>query len=388
MTRSGLAGVVLCAGFLAVLPLAAPPPVSTAVEESLLGADGAPRPEAVVALLGGGTSRAAALLKLWGTVEEWKGRVIAASEAAPPGAPPGGDADDVWSAAHAAIAGLADAQTDPTLRQYALLESFWFVPRKGDATRAAQALAEIPPESPVWSLLAPDPLVAFQGIAASFGWDPSTLRYAERAAASHPSPSVRVSFLSSLFEAARMRGATDEAQRYYQLIVARYPGSAEAAEARKEFGPDRRIRPGAALPEFSIASLDDPRATLSRETIAGRRVLIEFWATWCGPCVERMPELHRLHRLHAADNFTILSVSADATPRDVIEFRKSRWPMPWLNGFLADGPHDPAWESFEVISIPRLVLVDERGVILATDDELAPDLVSAAGIYLEGDSRR
>jgi hypothetical protein len=81
-------------------------------------------------------------------------------------------------------------------------------------------------------------------------------------------------------------------------------------------------------------------------------------------------------------------MSADATRHDAIEFRRTRWPMPWLNGFLADGPRDPAWESFEVVGIPRLVLVDERGVILATDDELQSDLVGAVGDYLERDDRR
>jgi hypothetical protein len=95
-----------------------------------------------------------------------------------------------------------------------------------------------------------------------------------------------------------------------------------------------------------------------------------------------MPELHELHRRYASDNFTILSLSADEKRQDAIEFRRSRWPMPWLHGFLADGPSDPAWESFEIIGIPRFLLVDDHGLILATDAELAPDLVEAVGRYL------
>jgi len=346
------------------------------------------RREVVVGLLGGGSARAAAFEALRVAIEERKRDVFAATDAAGPGGTPGADPHEIEGAASDAVAGMAEVQTDPALRQYALLESFQFVPRGGDAGRAARALAEAPPESPVWALVSPDPLADFEGLAQTLRWNEATFRYAERAAEAHPSPAVRRAFLSILLEAAHMSGATDQAQRYYSRLLAQFPDSVEAAEARKEFGPDRRIRIGATLPDFSIASLDDPGAILSPASLAGRRVLIEFWATWCGPCVERMPELHRVHQRYAADNFTILSVSVDETRRDVNEFRRTRWPMPWLHGFLADGPGDPAWETFEVVGIPRLVLIDERGVILATDDELRPDLVDAVGRFLEVNDRR
>jgi thiol-disulfide isomerase/thioredoxin len=65
-------------------------------------------------------------------------------------------------------------------------------------------------------------------------------------------------------------------------------------------------RPPASLPAVSFATLDGARKTLA--DYAGRKVILNFWATWCVPCVAELPELDRLA---AGGQFTVLAVSAD-----------------------------------------------------------------------------
>ncbi len=66
------------------------------------------------------------------------------------------------------------------------------------------------------------------------------------------------------------------------------------------------VKPPAPLPEVSFVTLDGARRTLA--DYAGQKVVLNFWATWCIPCVAELPELDRLA---AAGGFTVLAVSAD-----------------------------------------------------------------------------
>ena len=67
-------------------------------------------------------------------------------------------------------------------------------------------------------------------------------------------------------------------------------------------------RIGAAAPGFTIT---DSQHTVSLEQLRGKPVLLNFWATWCPPCIEEMPSLLQLHK-QMGDKITILAVSEDA----------------------------------------------------------------------------
>ncbi len=65
-----------------------------------------------------------------------------------------------------------------------------------------------------------------------------------------------------------------------------------------------------------------------------------------------------------------MSLSFDRKPQNVVEFRKKRWPMPWMNAFVEGGFRSGTAKTFEVAGIPKPVLVGEDGKIIATEAEL------------------
>ena len=110
----------------------------------------------------------------------------------------------------------------------------------------------------------------------------------------------------------------------------------------------------------------------------GRVVLIDFWATWCRPCVEVLPELRELVAELPADRFTLLAISVDEQLETVTAFRE-REPMPWTNWHA--GTDSDIVRAWDVRGFPTYVLVDEQGLILARttgfDDRFAAMLEEA-----------
>ena len=93
-----------------------------------------------------------------------------------------------------------------------------------------------------------------------------------------------------------------------------------------------------------------------------RVVLIDFWATWCRPCIDVLPELRALVAELPADRFTLLAISVDERLETVTALRE-REPMPWTNWHAGiDSDIERAWD---VRGFPTYVLVDEQGLILA-----------------------
>ena len=69
------------------------------------------------------------------------------------------------------------------------------------------------------------------------------------------------------------------------------------------------IAPGGLAPDFTLRTLDGPNLRLQEQR--GRVVLVNFWATWCGPCRQEMPHLNRLYEKYRASGFVLLGVNVD-----------------------------------------------------------------------------
>jgi len=73
-------------------------------------------------------------------------------------------------------------------------------------------------------------------------------------------------------------------------------------------------------PEFSLASLD---GTVALSDFRGQYVLVNFWATWCPPCMREMPDLYAYHLAHQDDNFTLLAVNVSEDAATVADFLRT-----------------------------------------------------------------
>ncbi|HKQ56928.1 MAG TPA: redoxin domain-containing protein [Candidatus Eisenbacteria bacterium] len=115
-------------------------------------------------------------------------------------------------------------------------------------------------------------------------------------------------------------------------------------------------------PELSVADLAGKPVTW--KSLEGRVVLVDFWATWCGPCRKSMPELQALHEKYSARGFTVLGVSIDegnaaAKVKKFVAARKIRYPI------AVDSEKTPTWERYRVKAVPAAFLVDQKGQVVA-----------------------
>jgi peroxiredoxin len=139
------------------------------------------------------------------------------------------------------------------------------------------------------------------------------------------------------------------------------PSFKPAADLKQKVSLERKLAVGNPAPEISLPGPDGGEITLS--SLRGKVVLIDFWASWCGPCRRENPEVVRIYNRFRDKGFEVFGVSLDRD-RDA-----------WLNAIAKDGlvwtqvSDLKYWQSqaallYGVKSIPHTVLIDQEGKII------------------------
>ena len=140
------------------------------------------------------------------------------------------------------------------------------------------------------------------------------------------------------------------------------PSPEEVAEAESSFEKDAPDA-GAVAPAIEATTLDGKPLTL--EQFKGKFVLLDFWATWCGPCIKEIPALQAVHEEFGDDErLAMVSLSVDEKIDEPRQFQSKRQ-LPWTQGFLGGGIHGPTLGRFGIRAIPAFVLVGPDGRIVA-----------------------
>jgi len=108
-------------------------------------------------------------------------------------------------------------------------------------------------------------------------------------------------------------------------------------------------------PNFTLKSLTGKNLKLSE--MAGNVVLINFWASWCGPCREEMPLLNDLHKKYEALGFTVLGVNVEEDVKNARGFLKN---FPVDFPVVLDNKNQVS-KKYNVIAMPTTVVVDRDG---------------------------
>ena len=112
---------------------------------------------------------------------------------------------------------------------------------------------------------------------------------------------------------------------------------------------------GKLAPDFTLKSLGGKNLKLSE--MAGSVVLINFWASWCGPCREEMPLLNSLHKKYEPLGFTVLGVNVEQDVKGAEGFLEN---FPVNFPVLLDSDNRVS-EQYKVIAMPTTVVVDRDG---------------------------
>jgi len=119
--------------------------------------------------------------------------------------------------------------------------------------------------------------------------------------------------------------------------------------------PAQAIAPAALAPDFTLRSADGQNMRLQEQR--GHVVLVNFWASWCGPCKQEMPHLNRLYEKYRASGFVLLGVNIDEDPRQAAA---SAQRMGLKFPVLLDGDKRVS-RQYELSSMPSTVLIDRDG---------------------------
>jgi thiol-disulfide isomerase/thioredoxin len=115
---------------------------------------------------------------------------------------------------------------------------------------------------------------------------------------------------------------------------------------------------------MAFTATDGSHVDLS--AMRGKVVLVDFWATWCGPCVAELPHVKAAYEKLHGKGFEIVGISFDEDKEELQKFVKSKG-VPWSQYFDGKGWQNKYGEQYGIHSIPSMWLVDKKGVLRDLD---------------------
>jgi peroxiredoxin len=116
----------------------------------------------------------------------------------------------------------------------------------------------------------------------------------------------------------------------------------------------------------AIQAKDLKGETQTLERYQGKVLLLDFWATWCGPCRTELPNVKSIYEKYHDRGFEVLAVSLDEN-RDTLERFVKAQSLPWPQLFDGKGWKNEIAQRYGVTSIPKMLLLDRSGVIRYID---------------------
>ena len=111
-------------------------------------------------------------------------------------------------------------------------------------------------------------------------------------------------------------------------------------------------------PDIKFTATDGTKVDLSK--MKGKVVLIDFWATWCGPCVAEIPNVKKTYDKLHSKGFEIIGISLDSNEDKLTQFIKKK-DMPWPQYFDGKGWKNEISKKHGIRSIPAMWLIDKEG---------------------------
>lgn len=147
-------------------------------------------------------------------------------------------------------------------------------------------------------------------------------------------------------------------ERFQQFLNVAPKSDVDYARAER-FAEHPELARARVAPNFQLTTLDGQNITL--ESLTGKVVLVDFWATWCGPCREALPRVKEIARKFQGQPFVVVSISMDkddAKWKDFVAHNNMTW-MQYRDGYF----EGPIAKMFAVNAIPATFTIDADGVL-------------------------
>lgn len=174
----------------------------------------------------------------------------------------------------------------------------------------------------------------------------------------HPGAYVSLKLINELFLSSNI--SVDTIEMYYHGLDTGLKNSRSGIVVNRRIHALKLRGAKRKVPDFN--ALDIHEKAITPEKYRGKYLVIDFWATWCIPCIEQLPELRQINALYG-DSFNILSISLDRD-RDLCKRFITSNQMDWDN--ICDGlaGRSDIAVDFNIMAIPRAFVCDSEGYVI------------------------
>ncbi len=183
-------------------------------------------------------------------------------------------------------------------------------------------------------------------------------------------PNLQVLFAEiarPLVEASITSDQRDKAKAFITRVKSDFAGSQASPQLNQfldQLGSDLYLPGVGDTMDFAFTDLNGEDVDLA--TMQDKVILIDFWATWCGPCIASMPELKEAYASFHEKGFEIIGISLDENLGDLETFLSEN-EIPWPQYFDAQGGENELAQRYGIRRIPATFLVGKGGIIAAAN---------------------
>ncbi|HET6883741.1 MAG TPA: redoxin family protein [Pirellulales bacterium] len=176
--------------------------------------------------------------------------------------------------------------------------------------------------------------------------------------ANYPSSSDAAEAMLQLGTAEEFAGEEEEAKNWYGQIVENFPKSGPAGKAAGAVARLDSVGRRLSLKGTSLTG-----KTVDLASFRKKVVLIQYWATWCGPCKEDMQQIKDALAKYGKDGFAVISISLDNNKDEVAAYLKSH-SLPWTHIYETGGLDSRLANELGVLTLPTMLLIDQDGKVV------------------------
>ena len=154
-----------------------------------------------------------------------------------------------------------------------------------------------------------------------------------------------------------------EVERMYDGLTPRIKNAYLGRKLKATIDNIKKTSLGNVAPDFTLQAPDGKNVSLA--DFRGKYVLLDFWASWCGPCLREVPNVKKVYDKYHDKGFEILSVSLD-DKKDNWTNAIEKYDLNWVHVSSLQGWDCPVAKLYNVSGVPAMLLIDKEGKIIAT----------------------